>query len=133
MNKLLKELIAKNSSAYKHHFYIESAFLSYSVLQKGIKHICVEEKLISGNKQLKLNEGLKLLDKHYTDNPLFTKKLKKATFKLIVDYNSEIKKLIKELKYQLPTQKINKLTKEGITAVTQLNTTLIRFHSNKRG
>jgi len=126
----LKDLLQKNKTAYKQQYYIESVYLSNTLITKVLKQIVAEEKIQSSASRLKLSETLKLLKPKYTDSPFFTKKLKKSVFNSICEFNTEFKTVNKELKYQYPEVKLKHLAKKGLDVLVHLNTTLIKLKSN---
>lgn len=126
----VKDLLEKNRKAYKEHYYIESAYLSYALITKVLKQIIVEEKIPGTTARLKLSETIKFIKPKYTASPLFTRKLKKSVFNSICEFNSEFKTVNKEMKYQYPEVKLKHLAKKGLDVLVNLNTTLIKLKSN---
>jgi hypothetical protein len=127
----IKNLIDRNKKAYENHFYIEATNLSYLLIAKALKQITKEERINILFNPAKLNDYIKALKIQYNKAPLFKKKLKKTIYRQIVEFNSEYKLVIKELKFQYPEIKILNTAKRGINIVIQLNTTLIKLKANK--
>ena len=127
----IKDLITRNKLAYKNQFYIESVALSYTLISKVLKQIIAEEKLSLQATRLKLSDCLKMLKPQYDKNPLFTKRLKKSTYKRIIEFNSEYKAIMRDLKYQFPDVKLKNASKKGLDIIVLLNTTLIKNKANK--
>lgn len=125
-----KDILDKNKLAYKNQFYIESTYLSYSLMTRILKQISVEEKITAASGKLKLSELIKQLKGEYDKSPLFTKKLKKSIFKNICEFNSDFKLVSRELKYQYPEIKLKHTAKKGLDVLVKLNTTLIKLKSN---
>jgi len=127
----IKDLINRNKSAYKHQYYIESVSLSYTLISKVLKQIIAEEKISNQASRLKLSDCLKLIKPQYDKNPLFTKRLKKSTYKRIAEFNQEHKIIMKELKYQYPDLKLRNASKKGLDTIVLLNTSLIKIKANR--
>lgn len=125
-----KDILDKNKLAYKNQFYIESSFLSYSLMTRILKQIAAEEKLASSGAKMKLSELIKQIKAEYDKSPLFTKKLKKSIFRNICEFNSDFKLVSRELKYQYPELKLKHTAKKGLDVLVKLNTTLIKLKSN---
>lgn len=124
-------LVKKNKQAFNQHFYLESVFISYQLITRGVKQVMFLEKLAVSHQKYKLNDAIKIIKPLYNQNPLFTKKLKKSIFKDICEFNNEFKMLSKELKYQLPEAKIKTTAKKGMDVFIKLNTDLVKLKSNK--
>lgn len=125
-----KDILEKNKLAYKNQFYIESAYLSYSLMTRILKQISSEEKIVSKGGKMKLSELIKQIKSEYDKSPLFTKKLKKSVFNNICEFNSDFKLVSRELKYQYPELKLKHTAKKGLDVLVKLNTTLIKLKSN---
>jgi len=126
----IKDLIHKNKTAHKQHYYIESIFLSYNLLSKALRRFVQEEKLVHSAARLKLSDYIKVIKPKY-NSPAFNKKLKKSSFKDICEFNKEFKAISKELKYQYPELKLKHASQKGINALVLLNTSLVKLQSNK--
>jgi hypothetical protein len=127
----IKELIEKNKKAYSQHFYIESAYLSQSLITKALKQIATEEKIQLSAIKPKLSDCVKALKQEYKKRPTFKSKLKKALFNNICEFNKDYKNTNKELKYQYPELKLKHTAKRGIEVVASLHTTLIKLKANR--
>jgi hypothetical protein len=127
----IKNLITNNKKALDHQHYIEAIHLSYLLVTKALKQICKEEKIVVHNNATKLNDYIKALKTHYNKAPLFKKKLKKTIYKQIVEFNTEYKRISKELKFQFPEIKLSHAAKKGMNVIILLNTTLIKIKANK--
>lgn len=127
----IKELVEKNKSAYKNHYYIESVNLSYSLITKALKQIITEEKIATGTTRMKLSDCIKVFKEHYSKSPVFKRKLKKNVYKNICEFNTDYKFLNKELKYQYPELKLKHTSKRGMEIMVNLNTTLVKIRSNR--
>ncbi len=127
-----KDLLIKNQTAFKHNFYIESVYLSYSLINRELKHIIQKEKIAQSTHQMKLSDAIKQMKIVYEKNPLFTKKLKKSIFKGICEFNSEYKLVTKEMKYHYPEIQLKNCAKKGLDVLVKLNTSLIKLHFNSK-
>jgi hypothetical protein len=127
----IKELVEKNKNAYKQQYYIESVNLSYGLITKALKQIITEEKLNTGTARMKLSDCIKIFKQHYSNSPVFKKKLKKNVYRNICEFNADYKLLSKELKYQYPELKLKHTSKRGIEIMVNLNTSLIKLRSNR--
>jgi hypothetical protein len=76
----VKELIEKNKTAYKNHFYIESIGISYLLMLKALKQITRNDKLVLETSKGTLNNYVKALKKRYESEPLFKQKIKKRMY-----------------------------------------------------
>jgi hypothetical protein len=127
----IKDLLQKNKNAHKQHFYIESVYLSYNLMSKVLRRFVIEEKLTAEHPKAKLSDYIKAIRPQYENSPAFGKKLKKAAFKAICDFNSDFKSLNKELKYQYPEVKLKHASQKGINALVQLNTSIVKLKNNR--
>lgn len=127
----IKQLIEKNKTAYKHQYYIESVNLSYGLITKALKQIIAEEKIPLENPRMKLSDCIKVFKAHYNTSPVFKRKLKKAVYKNICEFNADYKNLSKELKYNYPEIKLKHTSKRGMDIMVNLNTSLIKLRSNR--
>lgn len=127
----IKELIEKNKKAYTQHFYIESAYLSQSLITKALKQITREEKIQLNVIKPKLSDCVKALKQEYKKGPAFKSKRKKALYNNICVFNKDYKSASKELKYQYPELKLKHTAKRGIEIVASLHATLIKLKANR--
>lgn len=127
----IKNLIQKNKSAHKQHFYIESVYLSHNLIGKVLRQVLLEEKILESKGKAKLSEYIKTVKSHYNISPSFRQKLKKSVFKIVSDFNSDFKTVNKELKYQYPELKLKTTSQKGINALTLLHTSVIKLKSNR--
>lgn len=130
MNSTIKKLIEKNNQAYKNHYRIESVHLSYIIIVKLMKHLCLGEKNQSAQKS-KLGEVIKIAEAEFESNLQMRKKIKHSTLNLIKEFNDEFKALNKELKFQYPDLKLEKISKKGMHIVMLLHTNTIKHKNNK--
>lgn len=128
----IKELIEKNRSAHKQHFYIESVYLSYNLIGKVLRQILIEEKILKANGKAKLSVYIKTVKLHYNTLPAFSRKMKRSVFKTISEFNADFKTVNKELKYQYPELKLKATSQKGINALVLLHTSVVKLKSNKR-
>ncbi|HWY12764.1 MAG TPA: hypothetical protein VN026_15630 [Bacteroidia bacterium] len=128
----IKELIQKNRSAHKQHFYIESVYLSYNLIGKVLRQILMEEKILNKGGKAKLSAYIKTVKSHYTASPAFRRKMKKSVFKTINEFSVDFKTVNKELKYQYPELKLKATSQKGINALVLLHTSVVKLKSNKR-
>lgn len=127
----IKDLIQKNKTAHKQHFYIESVYLSYNLLGKVLRQVLLEEKVLGTKGKAKLSDYIKRVKAHYVVSPTFNRKIKKSVFKTISDFNSDFKTVNKELKYQYPEVKLKSTSQKGINALVLLHTSIIKLKSNR--
>ena len=127
----IKDLIQKNKTAHKQHFYIESVYLSYNLLGKVLRQVLLEEKLLGSKGKAKLSEYIKAVKTQYDVSPAFSQKIKRSVLKTISDFNNDFKIVNKELKYQYPELKLKHTSQKGINALVLLHTTIIKLKSNR--
>jgi hypothetical protein len=127
----IKELIQKNKTAHKQHFYIESVYLSYNLIGKVLRQALIEEKILNAKSKAKLNEYIKTAKAQYEASPNFQRKIKRSVLKTVSEFNMDFKIVNKELKYQYPELKLKHTSQKGINALVLLHTSLVKLKSNK--
>lgn len=129
MNSTIKNLIERNNKAFKGNYQIETVYLSYIIIVKLLKHLMINEKT-QLNQKTKLGEIVKSIESAFELDIQMHKKIKRSTIKMIIEFNNEFKSVNKELKFQYPELKLEKLSKKGMHIVSLLHTNAIKYKNN---
>jgi len=127
-----KDLVLRTKKAFDNHCYIETISLSHLLIFSSLKLLCKSEGIKIQTSPPKFNDYLKAVKTTYSQNPELSKKFKKSAFNRIVEFNSEYRKIMKQLKFQYPEIKIMNTAKNGMNTITIVNTELIKLRSNKK-
>jgi hypothetical protein len=127
----IKDLIQKNRSAHKQHYYIESVYLSYNLIGKVLRQALTEEKIMNTNSKAKLSKYIEVAKVHSATSPAFSRIIKKSVLNCINDFNHDFKTINKQLKYQYPELKLKVASQKGINALVLLHTSVAKLKSNR--
>ena len=131
MSVTIKHLIDKNKFAFDNGFFIESANLSYILINKALKQIVkVELKQDALDQKIKTASLISNIKKELDSNLALKKKLSKKILKDIQLFITLFKEINRELKFQFPEKKIAETSQLGINCIVILNTSLVKIKNN---